>query len=85
MTPLPASARPVAVAVAVVCLQAILEGGKLREWVAGRVRQQAFAAMPVGLLFDSTTFPHHSKVTKAWEAARAARHRRPALTDSQTQ
>ena len=42
-------------------------------------RQQS---MPVGLLYDPSTFPHHSAPSREWEAHRVGRHR-PAgpLTD----
>eukprot|EP01052_Picozoa_sp_SAG31_P029337 SAG31_NODE_2908_length_4922_cov_5.967655_3_plen_685_part_00 len=49
----------------------------LRKWAGDQILRQPFMYMPVGLLYDPTTFPHHSKPSRLWEAHRV-QHNSPA-------
>ena len=46
--------------------------------------QTAFSAMPLGLLYDPTSFPHHSAASRAFDDFRARRRldRIPKLNES---
>jgi hypothetical protein len=63
--------------------QALRDHGNLMRWVTIRLHQTASSAMPVGLLHYPSRFPHHSKASRAWEAARILRNHQPALTETE--
>ena len=63
--------------------QALRDHSNLMRWVTIRLHQTASSAMPVGLLHYPSRFPHHSKASRAWEAARILRNHQPALTETE--